>query len=229
VTPPRLVLLHGLGTGPSAWTPQIEAFAGEREVIAPLLLLDLDGAVRQVHDIADAEKAVDLCGLSLGALVALRVAIERPQRVRRLVLAAGFARLPRRLRALQLLLGGAIRVLPRRALVRGLASAVPRPYRADAERALAHASPAAVSRVMRAGARYDVTAAAERLDVPTLVVCGERDRHNVPLSRGLAELLPRAELRLVSNAGHVVNLEQPEAFNALLREFLSGEDVDLRP
>jgi 3-oxoadipate enol-lactonase len=229
VTPPPLVLLHGLGTGPSAWNPQIEAFADEREVIAPLLLLDLDGAVRQVRELVEGEEAVDLCGLSLGALVALRVAIERPQRVRRLVLAAGFARLPRWLRALQLVLGGAIRVLPRRALVRGLASAVPPPYRADAEGALASASPAAVSRVMRAGARYDVTAAAERLDVPTLVLCGERDRHNVPLSRDLAELLPHAELRLVADSGHVVNLEQPEAFNALLREFLSGEDVNLRP
>jgi 3-oxoadipate enol-lactonase len=82
---------------------------------------------------------------------------------------------------------------------------------------------------MRAGARYDVTAAARRLDVPTLVVCGERDRHNVPLSHDLAELLPRAELRLVADAGHVVNLEQPEAFSALLREFLSREDVDFRP
>jgi 3-oxoadipate enol-lactonase len=51
----------------------------------------------------------------------------------------------------------------------------------------------------------------------------------VPLAGDLAGLLPRAELRLVPDAGHVVNLEQPEAFNALLREFLSGEDVDLRP
>jgi 3-oxoadipate enol-lactonase len=220
VTPPPLVLLHGLGTGPSAWNPQIEAFADEREVIAPFLLLDLDGAVRQVGELVDGQEAIDLCGLSLGALVALRVAIERPQRVRRLVLAGGFARLPRRLRVLQLILGSAIRVLPRRVLVRGLVSAVPQRYRADAQRALSSASPAAVSRVMRAGARYDVAAAAQRLQIPTLVLCGEVDRHNVPLSRELAELLPKAELRFLADAGHVANLEQPGAFSAILRDFL---------
>jgi 3-oxoadipate enol-lactonase len=227
--PPTLVLLHGLGTGPSAWIPQIEAFGAEREVVAPLLALDLDRAVRGVREIVDRDEAVDLCGLSLGALVALRVAIERPERIRRLVLAAGFARLPWRLRAVQVLFSSAVRMLPRRALVRSLASSVPPAYRDDAERALARASPAEISRVMRAGARYDVTAAARRLDIATLVVCGERDRHNVPLARDLAELMPRAELRLVPDAGHVVNLEQPEAFNALLGGFLgSGEDVALR-
>lgn len=215
------MLLHGLGTGSSAWNPQIEAFPDERELIAPFLVLDLDVAVRHVREIVDGEEAVDLCGLSFGALVALRVAIERPQRVRRLVLAAGFAHLPRRLRALQLLLAAVVRLMPRRTLIRGLASAVPAEYRADAERALSSASPAAVSRVMRAGARYDVAAAARRLDIPTLVVCGNRDRHNVPLSRELAELLPRGELRLVPDAGHVVNLEQPKAFTALLAEFLA--------
>jgi 3-oxoadipate enol-lactonase len=204
----------------------MEAFAGEREVITPPLVLDLDAAARHVAGLLAREDAVDLCGLSLGALVALRVALERPERVRRLVLAAGFARLPRRLRLLQLALGGVVHMLPRRLLVRGLASAVPPSHRADAERDLRSVSPADVSRVLRAGARYDVAGAARTLEVPTLVVCGERDRHNVPLARDLAELLPRSELALIAGAGHVVNLEQPDAFNAVLRDFL-GKDVGL--
>ncbi|HKD34418.1 MAG TPA: hypothetical protein VKB73_13275 [Gaiellaceae bacterium] len=37
---PTLVLLHGMGTGPEAWEPQIEAFQRSRQVLAPGLQLD---------------------------------------------------------------------------------------------------------------------------------------------------------------------------------------------
>ncbi|MDP9285519.1 MAG: hypothetical protein M3P41_11310, partial [Actinomycetota bacterium] len=55
----------------------------------------------------------DLCGLSWGALVALRFALEEPARVRRLAVCAGFASLPRALRALQYALSLAGRELAR--------------------------------------------------------------------------------------------------------------------
>ncbi len=56
--------------------------------------------------------------------------------------------------------------------------------------------------------------------MPTLVLCGERDRINLKLSRRLAEGLPDARFEVVPGAGHVANLDNPEAFNTLLREFL---------
>jgi 3-oxoadipate enol-lactonase len=202
----------------------VEAF-DDREVIVPRLPLELDAAVQITLRALDENELVDLGGLSLGALVALRAALERPRRVRRLVLAAGFARLPRRLRVLQLAVAAAARVMPRRVLVRGLASSIPATHRVDAERELAAISSAEVARLMRAGARFDVAAAARHLQIPTLVVCGERDRHNLTLSRDLAALLPRAEPRVIPDAGHVVNLEQPEAFNAIVRSFLEADDA----
>jgi 3-oxoadipate enol-lactonase len=191
-------------------------------VIVPRLPLDLDAAARLTLRLVDEHERVDLAGLSLGALVALQAAVERPRHVRRLVLVAGFARLPRRLRVLQLGLAAAARIVPMRVLARGLASSVPASRRAEAEEELAAVTSAKVARVMRAGARFDVALAARRLDIPTLVVCGDRDRHNLPLSRDLAALLPRAELRLIADAGHVVNLEQPGAFNAVVRSFLAA-------
>jgi 3-oxoadipate enol-lactonase len=191
-------------------------------VIVPRLPLDLAGAARLTLRLVDEHERVDLAGLSLGALVALQAAVERPSRVRRVVLAAGFARLPRRLRVLQLGLAVAARFVPTRVLARGLASSLPATRRAEAEEELAAVTSAEVARLMRAGARFDLAAAARRLDVPTLVVCGDRDRHNLPLSRDLAAMLPRAELCVIADAGHVVNLEQPEAFTAELRRFLDA-------
>ncbi len=65
---------------------------------------------------------------------------------------------------------------------------------------------------------------AERLgeiQAPALVVAGELD---VPDLLGVADLLaariPGAEKRMIPGVGHMVNLERPGTFNAILREFL---------
>jgi pimeloyl-ACP methyl ester carboxylesterase len=60
------------------------------------------------------------------------------------------------------------------------------------------------------------------LDVPALVIVGERDRGSLEPSRALADALPAARLVVLPDAGHVVNLEQPVAFNAALEGFLDG-------
>jgi 3-oxoadipate enol-lactonase len=39
--------------------------------------------------------------------------------------------------------------------------------------------------------------------------------------RSLADAIPGAKLVIIPNAGHLSNFEQPEAFNAAVREFLT--------
>jgi len=61
------------------------------------------------------------------------------------------------------------------------------------------------------------------LDVPVLLVWGDRDRV-FPLDeygRPLKETLPRAKLLIVKQAGHGTYLDKPEEFNELLLDFLS--------
>jgi len=180
-----LVLLHGLGTGPDAWRPQVEAFSPERRVLTPRVPLDLEQAVRELDELESEPN--DICGLSWGALVALRYALERPDRVRSLTLCAGLAYLPRPLRVLQYAFAFASRTL---------------------------------ARPLREGARFDVRDRVRALATPTFVLCGERDRVNRPLSRRLALLLPNARFELVPGAGHIANVDNPDAFNRLLAAFL---------
>ena len=59
------------------------------------------------------------------------------------------------------------------------------------------------------------------LDVPTLVVVGERDKADFhAIAKHLAEQIPDARLEVVPGAGHLVGVEQPDALNELLLEFL---------
>jgi len=179
-----LVLLHGIGTGPEAWAPQVDAFSSTRRVLTPRVPLDLGRAVEELQAV-DAAR-FDLCGLSWGALVALRFALEEPARVRRLAVCAGFASLPRALRALQYALSLAGREL---------------------------------ARPMREGARFDVRSQITLLESPLLVLYGERDRVNRPLSRALAIRVPQANFELIPDAGHVANVDNPAAFTAALEHF----------
>jgi pimeloyl-ACP methyl ester carboxylesterase len=62
-----------------------------------------------------------------------------------------------------------------------------------------------------------------RLDLPVLVVWGERDRW-IPVDRAhrLAALIPGARLQLVPGSGHLVQLDAPEALTGALQRWLYG-------
>ena len=69
--------------------------------------------------------------------------------------------------------------------------------------------------------RRDSTDLLPAIRCPTLVVAGEEDAF-IPLSegRGMKEKIPCCRWALIRKAGHLVNLEQPEAFQQALERFL---------
>ncbi len=71
--------------------------------------------------------------------------------------------------------------------------------------------------------RPDATTELAGIGVPALVVVGEHDRPSPPsVARGVADALPDARLVVVPGAGHLSNLENPEAFDGAVESFLSG-------
>jgi pimeloyl-ACP methyl ester carboxylesterase len=58
--------------------------------------------------------------------------------------------------------------------------------------------------------------------MPVLVLVGADDWANQRLSRKLADQIPGAQLELIPGAGHVANLDAPDAFNEALRSFLDA-------
>jgi pimeloyl-ACP methyl ester carboxylesterase len=83
-------------------------------------------------------------------------------------------------------------------------------------------SPRAVADGQRGLAdRADSLSTLSTIDVPTLVIVGEHDALTPPdESRLIAEGIPRARLVTIDQAGHMSNLENPEAFNEALITFL---------
>jgi len=60
------------------------------------------------------------------------------------------------------------------------------------------------------------------IDVPTLIIVGERDEPYHDASRYMQSKIPGARLEIIPAAGHAANMDQPEAFNRVLLEFLGS-------
>ncbi|WP_101433323.1 3-oxoadipate enol-lactonase [Brucella melitensis] len=68
----------------------------------------------------------------------------------------------------------------------------------------------------------DFTAAAHKISVPVRCVAGDQDGSTPPtLVQELASLIPGAVFSQIANSGHIPCVEQPDAYTALLRDFLS--------
>lgn len=208
-TPP-VVFLHGLGQTPLTWEAQVEALPPGRSALAPWLRglrpgdereFTLGGAAADVITQLDMHPAArgHLAGLSLGTMVALSCALDFPDRVASLILAAGQVTPPRALIRAQ---RAVLRLMPSHRFAAGGVSK---------------------ARMLQVLAQLDDAGLAERLDqvsAPTLVLVGEQDRVNQPAARQLAEGIPGARLERVARAGYQVNADAPEAFNALLYDFV---------
>ena len=57
--------------------------------------------------------------------------------------------------------------------------------------------------------------------VPTLVLAGEHDEPFLAATDYMASRIPGARKVILEEAGHNANVDQPEAFNTALRDFLA--------
>lgn len=77
-------------------------------------------------------------------------------------------------------------------------------------------SPADFTQIFAEVNDYDATAVASMTSIDAHVCCGELDELNLPLGKELADRL-NMDLRVITQAGHVANLDASDAFTDLLR------------
>ena len=206
VTPVKTVFLHGLGQTSHSWDQMAEALGPSLDLLCP----DLPGLLRSgevsypklyagVSRYCDALPGpLNVCGLSLGGILALQYAIEHPEHIHALALIGTQYTIPKTLLRIQSLL---FHLMPERMF----------PRDGFDKSAFLHLTNSMLD--------LNVEASLPRLQCPVLVVCGERDTPNRRASLELQRRLPHAELRIVEEAGHEVNLDAPRKLAELLRDF----------
>ncbi len=171
-----------------------------------------------------------LGGLSLGAIVAMALAIRAPERVAGLILASTNAKAPTdaQRRAwgdwlARLDAGVSAREL-QRSILPGLLTASSRAARPDlVERALAMGDATGEdtlrAQLVMQGTRVDLRPGLRGLTLPTLVVSGVDDPICPPAFHSeLVEAIPGAQLETIP-AGHLLPMEKPAEFGALVRRW----------
>jgi len=76
---------------------------------------------------------------------------------------------------------------------------------------------------------YELEAGLEKLEVPTLVVTGDEDDPCLEPAIFLKRKIRSSALVVLPKSGHTINLEEPEAFNRVLLDFLTAVDAGRWP
>ncbi|MNY05315.1 2-hydroxy-6-oxononadienedioate/2-hydroxy-6-oxononatrienedioate hydrolase [compost metagenome] len=77
---------------------------------------------------------------------------------------------------------------------------------------------------MRRQTIYELEAKMRELRVPTLIVTGDDDEPCIEPALFMKRTIPDARLWIVPRTTHAVNLEEPEAFNRVVFDFMMSAD-----
>ena len=231
-----LLLTHGYSASARMWTPNVDTLSADR----PVVTWDMRGhgesdspddaaAYSQEQSIGDMKAILDVCGferaaiggLSLGGFLSLAFGLENRQRTAALLLfdtGPGFHRDEPREQWNEM-----ARSFADAFDARGLGALGASPEVTGGRHdpvGLAHAARGILT-------QHDnrVIASLPDVDVPTLVVVGERDRQFLKGADYMAAKIPGAEHRVISGAGHASNIDQSEEFNRLVADFLARHDL----
>lgn len=210
-----ILLLHALPLDERMWEPQLPSLQ-EHDVVAPRLY----GRGRTMDAWADSiagetEGELVAVGASMGGYAALALARRAPERVRALLLvgsrpdADSDERRAGRADTIELIRNEGADGLWRTMVPKLFAH----PSAAD-ERLLFRDPDGLIAAVEAIRDREDSTQLARDFDGPLQFVVGEHE------SFVTAGELAEFDIREVPGSGHLVNLERPDEFNAILREFL---------
>ena len=235
-----IVFLHGVGSDKSVWRPQLDHFAAERRAIA----FDYpgygdsdparDGTTRDDYAAGILSAMLELgvarahiCGLSLGGVVAIAMHAAAPDRCASLILADTFAVHPdgQAIYDRSIAASSDLRAMAEARVDVLLAQPADPAVRSEVVETMARIDPAAYRIGAEAVWLADQGTRAHATRVPTLVVCGSDDKVTPPaLSLALTQLIAGARSELIEGAGHLSNLERPDAFNSIVGAFVRRVD-----
>lgn len=239
---PQVMLIHGVGADGTSWDEIASALAPEFRVLRLDLrghgrsehiesALTLDDFVRDVVDVLDAcaIPAAHIVGFSLGGMIAQGIALQHPNRVRRLVLLSAVAGRTAEERE---------RVQARLAILRSQGTAAitgaaqERWFTAE----FTARNPDLVARRMRQlqenhppsyAAAYTVFSTSDLGDrlhtirTPTLIATGEHDiGSNTRMARTMHTQIAGSRLEILPRLRHSILVEAPDLVTRLLRDFL---------
>jgi pimeloyl-ACP methyl ester carboxylesterase len=226
----RCITYGARGYPPSDVPDELARYSQERardDIVAVLDHLKIDRA--------------HVVGLSMGGFATLHVGLAHPQRARSLVIAGcGYGAQPGdedRFRAECAAAAAAFEAEGAPAFLKYASGPTrvrfraknPRGWKEFADQLAGHSPQGAALTLRGVQSRrpmlYQLVDGMKKIDVPTLVMTGDEDEPCLEASLLLKRSIPTAGLLVMPRAGHTINIEDPEAFNAAVADFLAAVDA----
>jgi pimeloyl-ACP methyl ester carboxylesterase len=242
---PALVLLHGFLCDSRVWKHQLSLLSDQFRVIA----WDAPGAGMSsdpsepfstesyAHSLAGFLDAVEIgrghiLGLSWGGILAQEFYRFYSKRIDSLVLADTYAgwrgSLPaavwnERLNACLHDASGPAETVVAKFVPGVFTNAAPQELRDQFAEIVSEFHPVGFRLMSLSSAEIDTRNLLSTIDVPTLLLWGDDDRRSpLDVAKQFHLAVPKAELVIIPNAGHLSNMEQPEVFNSHILRFCLG-------
>jgi len=233
-----LVFLHGVGGGHHAWEEQVPYFGGlgypshawdqpgygKSAIVEPYDLEQVSAALARLIESLGGEPVV-LIGHSMGGLIAQETYVRHPELVKALALcftspafAGGSSDFTRQFLA--------ARIGPLdegKSMAEIAAKLIPTmgSHSKLAEQIMAGVPPDTYRKAVQLLTTFDRRKELANIKVPTLLVAGSEDKVAPPsVMEKMAGKIPGAEYVLMPDCGHLGPMDRPDAFNAILLEFL---------
>jgi 3-oxoadipate enol-lactonase len=239
-----ITLSHSLATDLSMWDGQARSLAGRYRVLrydarghggtdAPAGGYSLDQLADDARALLDALgiRRTHFIGLSMGGMIGQTLALKAPQYLSSLILCDTSSRIPADAKPLwdeRIATAESKGMEPLVEPTIGRWFTAPfrerRPDVVEPVRAMIRSTnPLGYSGCCHAISALNLTDRLSAITLPTLVVVGEEDQGTpVAASRAIHDQIKGSRLVVLKSAAHLSNVEQPEAFNAAVTEFLAG-------
>ena len=200
------ILIHGSGHKADSWNKVITYMNNDKYILCPNLSTILNGKEASYDNLYSSfveycneiDGKIDLCGLSLGGILALNYAIDYPNKVEKLVLIGTPYRVPKVMFSIQNVI---FKFLPKKLFE---------------TMAFNKKDTFVLGNTMK---KLDFSNRVQNVKCPTLVICGEKDSANIRSADYLAENIENAKLEIMKNTGHIINEESPKELAEILTEF----------
>lgn len=237
---PWLILVNGLATDVSLWAPQLDDLRRLRRVLrfdarghglsscpaSGFEIAHLADDVIALMDYLEISVA-DVAGISLGGMTALSLALSHPERVGALAVCNARATMPAPAREgwqrrIAIVRDSGIEAIAEPTLDRWFTNAADPQARAAARSMILATSQAGYCGCAEAITRMNLEPQLGGLQVSTVFVAGEHDGAAPAEAMEAMAAKASGRFRVVKDAAHLPNLEQPASFNAILCEWLAA-------
>lgn len=200
------IMLHGMGQNASSWDKTISFLPKGTETVCPELRSFFGGEkcdyVRMYANFCsycnEFSGQLDLCGLSLGAVLALNYTVDFPQKVKSLILIAPQFDMPKLLLKFQNVI---FKLMPESAFKdMGM-------------------SKNELITLTNSMADIDLSGRLDRLGCPILIICGEKDKANKKAANKLVKAVSGAVYKEIKGSGHEVNMDNPQGLAKVISDW----------